>query len=270
MVDELQTLQVMPFIQGNISKNTGPEDWRMREAATFAFGLILDGPEPSAFNTTIKDALGFLLQAMKVCMQCLPRFVLVACILRAGLSVTFISFQDPNALVRDTTAWTIGRIFEFLHNNLVEPAIITRETLPPIIAVLVEALKDSAHIVYQVCGAISKLANGFSGSGECIAILYVTNDAIYLVELLYHQCQWFLDLAGQTSPMSPFFKDTIAALLQCAQRNATYENAKVQISAFEAINDLVRSASRDTLDVVAQLITVRTLTSDNKLYHDTT
>ena len=56
--------------------------------------------------------------------------------------------------------------------------------------------------------------------------------------------------------MSPFFKDTVAALLQCAQRHANHENAKVQISAFEAINDLVRSASRDTLDIVAQLIQV--------------
>ncbi len=64
--------------------------------------------------------------------------------------------------------------------------------------------------------------------------------------------------AASTSPMSPFFKDTVAGLLQCAQRHANYENAKVQISAFEAINDLVRSASRDTLDIVAQLIQVRT------------
>ena len=56
--------------------------------------------------------------------------------------------------------------------------------------------------------------------------------------------------------MSPFFKDTVAALLNCAQRHANHEHAKVQISAFEAINDLVRAASRDTLDVVAQLIQV--------------
>ena len=56
--------------------------------------------------------------------------------------------------------------------------------------------------------------------------------------------------------MSPFFKDTVAALLNCAQRHANHEHAKVQISAFEAINDLVRAASRDTLDIVAQLIQV--------------
>ena len=52
-------------------------------------------------------------------------------------------------------------------------------------------------------------------------------------------------------------RSEIAALLQCAQRHASADHAKVQIAAFEAINDLVRSASRDTLDIAAQLIQVR-------------
>ena len=52
----------MPFVQTNISKNTTPEDWRLREAATFAFGLVLEGPEPSALLDTVKQALVFLLQ----------------------------------------------------------------------------------------------------------------------------------------------------------------------------------------------------------------
>ncbi len=52
----------MPFVQANISKNTSPEDWRLREAATFAFGLVLDGPNPAAFTDTVKQALGYLLQ----------------------------------------------------------------------------------------------------------------------------------------------------------------------------------------------------------------
>jgi importin subunit beta-1 len=52
----------MPFVSTNVSKNTGPEDWRLREAATFAFGLILDGPDPSQLLDTAKQALVFLLQ----------------------------------------------------------------------------------------------------------------------------------------------------------------------------------------------------------------
>ena len=35
---------VMPFVTANIQKADGTESWRFREAATFAFGSILEGP----------------------------------------------------------------------------------------------------------------------------------------------------------------------------------------------------------------------------------
>lgn len=45
--------------------------------------------------------------------------------------------KDQHPYVRDTTAWTIGRAFEFLHDtgNPDIPACVTQETLPPIIGV---------------------------------------------------------------------------------------------------------------------------------------
>lgn len=52
---------VMPFVQENIGKNSGPEDWRCREAATFAFGSILEGPSPASLAETVRQAMGFLL-----------------------------------------------------------------------------------------------------------------------------------------------------------------------------------------------------------------
>lgn len=52
---------VMPFVQENIGKNTAPEDWRFREAATFAFGSILEGPSPRSLADTVRQAMGFLL-----------------------------------------------------------------------------------------------------------------------------------------------------------------------------------------------------------------
>eukprot|EP00798_Chlamydomonas_sp_ICE-L_P030705 gene30705-35732_t len=207
VIEDMIVPMVMPFIQANISKNTTPEDWRLREAATFAFGLILDGPNPSAFKDTVTSALGYLLQAMK----------------------------DPHPAVKDTVAWTIGRIFEFLHSPEYELKLITNETLPPIIGSLIEALKEDSHIVYRVCNAISALAVGLDS------------------------------YPGGTSPMSPYFKDSIGALLQCAQRHATADHSKVQIAAFEAINDLVRSTSRDTMDTVAQLIQIAAFEAINDL-----
>ena len=71
--------------------------------------------------------------------------------------------------MKDTTAWTIGRIFEFLHGSTIEPSIITRDTLPPIMSVLLESLKDASHIAYRVCSAISQLAMGFrDAQGVCV------------------------------------------------------------------------------------------------------
>jgi hypothetical protein len=77
--------------------------------------------------------------------------------------------------------------------------------------VLMGGLQDQPHIATRVCDAIGKLAEGFK------------------------------DYAGQSSPLSPFFKEIVTVLLQAAQRsdNNHVENTRLQISAFEAINDMV-------------------------------
>ena len=72
---------VMPFVTSNIQKPDGADNWRAREAATFAFGSILEGPGVDTLGQLVQSGLGFLLTALK---------------------------QDPNAHVKDTTAWTIG------------------------------------------------------------------------------------------------------------------------------------------------------------------
>ena len=66
--------------QENITKKTGPEDWRAREAATFVFGCILEGPSVGQVAQLVGMGLQFLMSATK----------------------------DPSAQVRLTTMWTIG------------------------------------------------------------------------------------------------------------------------------------------------------------------
>lgn len=68
------------ILQSNIDRKTAPEDWRLREAATFAFGSILEGPSPQQLVQLVAMGLNFFLAALK----------------------------DPNSQVRHTTAWTIG------------------------------------------------------------------------------------------------------------------------------------------------------------------
>lgn len=197
---------VMGFVFANINKTGGPEDWRLREAATYAFGSVLDGPEPGQLLDTVKQALPFLLSALR----------------------------DPSAHVKDTTAWAIGRIFDYW--DLAQEAdavaragpLLTKETLHGAMVALVESLKDEAHIVYRVCNTVGKLASACSPRDE----------------------------GASPSLLSPYFNNTVAELMKVAQRFAGFEHSRVQIAAFEAINDLVRAASADTLPVVAQLIPI--------------
>ena len=73
-------------LQPNIEKKDSPEAWRNREAATFAFSSILEGPSYASLAGVVNAGLDFLLNATK----------------------------DPDPMVRQTTAWTIGMLKLFL------------------------------------------------------------------------------------------------------------------------------------------------------------
>ena len=148
-----RTCRARPAAQANIQAKDGAESWRQREAATFAFGSILEGPSVQTLSQLVHSGLPFLLAALK----------------------------DPSAHVKDTTAWTIGacwgrdavavlaalvqaahaplphclphsptpcagRIFEFVHGEGMTPPLIGPNNLPQIMAVLLEAIQDAPHI----------------------------------------------------------------------------------------------------------------------------
>ncbi|KAK1326977.1 Transportin-1 [Acorus calamus] len=112
---------VMPFIEENITK----PDWRQREAATYAFGSILEGPSPDKLISIVNIALNFMLTAL---------------------------MKDPNNHVKDTTAWTLGRIFEFLHGSILTPPL--------------SPLKTASNPYEKACGALYFLAQGYEDAGS--------------------------------------------------------------------------------------------------------
>ncbi|PNY06922.1 importin subunit beta-1-like protein, partial [Trifolium pratense] len=184
---------VMPFIEENITK----PDWRQREAATYAFGSILEGPSPEKLVPLINHALPFMLSALE---------------------------KDPNNHVRDTTAWTLGRMFEFLHSSIVGTAIINEGNAQQIITVLLQSMKDVPNVAEKACGALYSLAKGYED-------------------------------VGLTSPITPFFQEIVQALLTVTHREDAMES-RLRTSAYEALNEVVRCSTDETAPLVLQLVAV--------------
>lgn len=184
---------VMPFIEENITK----PDWRQREAATYAFGSILEGPSPDKLTTIVNVALTFMLSALT---------------------------KDPNSHVKDTTAWTLGRIFEFLHGSAVETPIITNANCQQIITVLLQAMKDTPNVAEKACGALYFLAQGYED-------------------------------VGSSSPLTPYFQEIAQSLLTVTHREDAGE-ARLRTAAYETLNEVVRCSTDETAPLVLQLVPV--------------
>ena len=65
-------------------------------------------------------------------------------------------------------------------------------------------------------------------------------------------------IAGQSSPLSPFAKDIYSGLLTAAARQdqSMAEGGRLQLSCFEAVNDMVRATTADVVDTVSALVPI--------------
>ena len=111
---------VLPFITQHISS----ANWRLKEAATIAFGCILDGPKEAIIRELVSKAFPVILENMR----------------------------DSNELVKDTASWTVGRICQ-LHPET------TTELLDRLIVAFLAGLKDVPSVSSNVCWAVHNLAN---------------------------------------------------------------------------------------------------------------
>lgn len=109
---------VLPFVKENI-KNA---DWRYRDAALMAFGSILGGLDPSTLKPLVEQAMPTLIELM----------------------------YDSSVVVRDTAAWTFGRICE-----IVPEASINETFLNPLLEAFVNGLKQEPRVAANVCWAFT-------------------------------------------------------------------------------------------------------------------
>ncbi|KAI7993914.1 Importin subunit beta-1 [Camellia lanceoleosa] len=114
-----------------------------REAATYAFGSILEGPSVEKLAPMVHAGLDFRLNAMK----------------------------DENSHVKDTTAWTLSRVLELLHTPSTGFSVISPANLQRVLGVLLESIKDAPLVAEKVCGAIYYLAQGYEDAGTSSSLL---------------------------------------------------------------------------------------------------
>ncbi|KAI1293817.1 Importin subunit beta-1 [Halotydeus destructor] len=179
---------VLPFVHQNIRQ----PDWKFRDAAVMAFGSILEGPDPVQLKPVVEQAMPLFIELMK----------------------------DPSVAVRDTTAWTIGRICE-----LIAEAVIS-QPLSPLLEALVTGLNAEPRVAANVCWAFNSLA-----------------------EAAYENAEKDDDNEPRTYILSTFFEGIVQRLLLTTER-PDGNQANLRSAAYEALMELIKNSAKDCYQVV--------------------
>lgn len=182
----------VPFIETNVKS----PDWRGREAALMCFGSIMDGPETKMLETLVAQALPTMLETL----------------------------HDPSVPVKDTAAWALGRICEFVA-DAVKPEV----QLGPLVQALLGSLQDEPRIVTHCCWALMNLAEhkGMLANVE--------------------------EVDPPTTPLSPYFETIVTQLMHATDRPNNESNSRT--SAYEALASMVANCAADCVPQASTVLT---------------
>lgn len=199
---------VLPFIKNHISS----ADWRYRDASVMAFGSILEGPEPNVLKPLVAQALPELINLLK----------------------------DTSVIVRDTVAWTLGRVCELLPDVVLQDYAGEVEGQAYHFQVLLEALianlEAEPRVAANVCWAFSSLA-----------------------EAAYEANCSEEDDEPETYELSKKYKDIVEKLLATTDRQDAHQ-ANLRSAAYEALMEMVKNGAKDcyhTVQMTTQVILER-------------
>ncbi|XP_053666618.1 importin subunit beta [Anopheles marshallii] len=174
---------VLPFVNANI-KST---NWRFRDAAVMVFGSILSALETDRLKPMLEQAMPTLIELM----------------------------YDESVIVRDTCAWTFGRICEVI------PEVAIKEMyLEPLLKALLDGLKAEPRVATNVCWAFTGLS-----------------DAAY-------EAVNIDDDPPQTYCLSKYFDFIITSLLEATDRPDGGQG-NLRSSAYEALMEMVKNSPLD-------------------------
>ncbi|KAJ1511563.1 karyopherin beta [Coelomomyces lativittatus] len=182
----------LPLIEQHLRNS----DWHHREAAVMLFGCILEGTTSEQQSKLVVQALPFL------------------------LALT----QDAHIQIRDTSFWTLGRICEFVIQDL------PQTLYPDIMTALVRGLTEPSRVTISSSWSLMLFAESTMSSNPHI----------------------------DTNAVSPFFETVVTALMQLSAREDLTKTART--SAYEALAAWISASANDTvpkLNLVAQEIVRR-------------
>jgi len=180
------------LVIGFIKENFGNANWKYREAAVLAYGSIMEGPTSEKMRPLVMQSYGSLVGAL----------------------------QDPSVAVRDTIAWTLGRIAQF------HPTIVPVKELTPVLG---ERLGDVPRVAANICWVIQVLAESQPGSNCGVGQL------------------------PDTTALSEFFTSLAAALLQATNRPDANDR-QLRMSAYNSLSAVVGHAGNDCLVHMERLV----------------
>jgi len=179
---------VVPFVTANISNS----NWRYRDAAVMAFGSILDGPAQEELTSIVDQGLPTLVQLL----------------------------QDESVVVRDTTAWAIGRICE-----MTSASALKREVLSPLLLAMVTSLQSEPRVATNICWAFSSL-----------------------VEAAYEEA-CVSSSVPETYCMSNVYEEIIQKLLDTTDRADGHQN-NLRSAAYGAVMEMIKNSPTDCYPTV--------------------
>jgi importin subunit beta-1 len=188
-----------PLIPQFISENIGNADWRFRDAAVFTLGAIVEGPSTQCVEPIVKMHFERLIHLMVK--------------------------EDEVVQVRDTAAWSLGRICQILQD-----VVVTEVVLHPLLQVLVKGLGMEPRVATNVCWAISSLAEA----------AYEAADIPEGVEE---------DDDPPTYALSGSFTIIVEKLILTAERQDSGQS-NLRNAAYEAIGDMIKFSPKDCYETV--------------------
>eukprot|EP00914_Ancora_sagittata_P029039 GHVO01057340.1.p1 GENE.GHVO01057340.1~~GHVO01057340.1.p1 ORF type:complete len:544 (+),score=81.18 GHVO01057340.1:49-1680(+) len=121
---------ILPKTLEFVNAHFGAQEWQKRDAAVLAYGSIMEGASSQQLAPLLTSSFGALCH----------------------------SLRDPSTAVRDTTAWTLGRIAQF-HTPCIMNLLGSPDSGEGLIALLLQRLTDEPRVAVQICYALNEICS---------------------------------------------------------------------------------------------------------------